>query len=552
MRGVTGQAPWSQPLSTPPTARRTPPFGPGHSRELPTPSRTAPHRRHTLPRALMVQETTEEARAGVFSEEALTTITHVGPLPDIEVVEFGEEGEESVPLRELGSMLLGRMQTEEAQEPELLAEPSLDEESLLSPGARATIPSHSLRQNVIGGIKDIFLVTKLAARLWTYVAKGWMWLLNFWRLVLFATILFPGFAQMIVFYFFSPRLLRSIAFGSKPRNRLDVFVPRRRWQRQGPLPTVIFITGGAWTIGYKAWGALLGRRLSQRGVLVFCLDYRNFPQGTALDMLQDVNTGISWVINNVALYGGDPTNLFVVGQSAGGHLGSLALLAQARHAARADLAAEGAGDRGRGDVGEREPASSGKGGAAGIAQPGSKGATTSSAVLPEVEIGGTPRWDVDRVKGFVGVSGAYDLEALAAHLDGRGLNRDMFGSIMSLHGTPALRALSPTHVAAGLAPGVACHLPPVLLLHGTADRSVPVDNALGYAAALESAGARVRLKLYRGKTHTQPIVEDPMRGGRDELMDDVLELVAGKAQTSRQFPMLPSFLIDLATAVCPF
>ncbi len=90
----------------------------------------------------MVQETTEEARAGVSSEEALTTITHVGPLPDIEVVEFGEEGEESVPLRELGSMLLGRMQTEEAQEPELLAEPSLDEESLLSPGARATIPSH--------------------------------------------------------------------------------------------------------------------------------------------------------------------------------------------------------------------------------------------------------------------------------------------------------------------------------------------------------------------------------------------------------------------------
>lgn len=29
-----------------------------------------------------------------------------------------------------------------------------------------------------------------------------------------------------------------------------------------------------------AWGALLGRRLSQRGVLVFCLDYRNFPQAS--------------------------------------------------------------------------------------------------------------------------------------------------------------------------------------------------------------------------------------------------------------------------------
>ncbi len=37
-------------------------------------------------------------------------------------------------------------------------------------------------------------------------------------------------------------------------------------------------TGGAWTIGYKAWGAILARRLSERGMLVVCLDYRNYPQ----------------------------------------------------------------------------------------------------------------------------------------------------------------------------------------------------------------------------------------------------------------------------------
>ncbi len=36
--------------------------------------------------------------------------------------------------------------------------------------------------------------------------------------------------------------------------------------------------GGAWTIGYKAWGSLLARRLSKQGVLVASLDYRNFPQ----------------------------------------------------------------------------------------------------------------------------------------------------------------------------------------------------------------------------------------------------------------------------------
>ena len=38
------------------------------------------------------------------------------------------------------------------------------------------------------------------------------------------------------------------------------------------------LAGGAWTIGYKAWGSLLGRRLSKHGVLCYCIDYRNFPQ----------------------------------------------------------------------------------------------------------------------------------------------------------------------------------------------------------------------------------------------------------------------------------
>lgn len=68
----------------------------------------------------------------------------------------------------------------------------------------------------------------------------------------------PILVQMIVFYFFSPRMLRSIAYGSKPRNRLDVYVPRKKWRRAGAMPTVIFITGGAWTIGYKGGAGLAG------------------------------------------------------------------------------------------------------------------------------------------------------------------------------------------------------------------------------------------------------------------------------------------------------
>ena len=43
-------------------------------------------------------------------------------------------------------------------------------------------------------------------------------------------------------------------------------------------------------------------------------------------MVQDSSQGISFVINNIALYGGDPNRIYLMGQSAGAHISSCALL----------------------------------------------------------------------------------------------------------------------------------------------------------------------------------------------------------------------------------
>ena len=51
-------------------------------------------------------------------------------------------------------------------------------------------------------------------------------------------------------------------------------------------------------------------------------------QGTVGDMLEDVNTGIAWVLARCVAYGGDPERVYVVGQSCGAQLGTLALLTQ--------------------------------------------------------------------------------------------------------------------------------------------------------------------------------------------------------------------------------
>lgn len=45
-------------------------------------------------------------------------------------------------------------------------------------------------------------------------------------------------------------------------------------------------------------------------------------------MLEDVNTGISWILRRVQEYGGDPENVYLCGQSAGSHLAALSILTQ--------------------------------------------------------------------------------------------------------------------------------------------------------------------------------------------------------------------------------
>ena len=51
-------------------------------------------------------------------------------------------------------------------------------------------------------------------------------------------------------------------------------------------------------------------------------------QGTIVDMLEDVNTGIGWVLQKISHYGGDPEQVYLVGQSCGGQLCSLTALLQ--------------------------------------------------------------------------------------------------------------------------------------------------------------------------------------------------------------------------------
>lgn len=53
-----------------------------------------------------------------------------------------------------------------------------------------------------------------------------------------------------------------------------------------------------------------------------------------MNMLEDVNTGISWVLRKIDRHGGDCENVVLVGQSAGGQLASLAMIRQVRRSTK--------------------------------------------------------------------------------------------------------------------------------------------------------------------------------------------------------------------------
>ncbi|RAL40792.1 hypothetical protein DM860_008490 [Cuscuta australis] len=351
---------------------------------------------------------------------------------------------------------------------------------------------------------ETYLITRLSFKLLSYLGVGYRWITRLLALGIYAMLLMPGFIQVAFYYFFSPNVRRSVLYGSQPRNRLDLYLPT---DRNGSKPVAVFVTGGAWIIGYKAWGSLLGKQLSERDIIVACLDYRNFPQGTIGDMVEDVSEGISFVCNNVAQYGGDPNRIYLMGQSAGAHISSCVLVKQAIKESREEVVC----------------------------------------------------WSVSQIKAYFGSSGGYNLPSLVDHFHGRGLYRSIFLSIME--GEESLLSFSPEALVQEPDSKAAVSLlPHIILFHGSEDKSIPCQESKRFVNTLRRVGAHAELILYKGKTHTDLFLQDPLRGGKDELFDRVVSLIhAGDSEALERDANAPprtrlvsEILLKLARWISPF
>ncbi|XP_004713286.1 bile salt-activated lipase [Echinops telfairi] len=131
-------------------------------------------------------------------------------------------------------------------------------------------------------------------------------------------------------------------YGEEDCLYLNIWVPQGKRQVSRDLPVMVWIYGGAFLMGAGHGANFLsnylydGEEIATRGnVIVVTFNYRVGPLGflSTGDSnlpgnygLRDQHMAIAWVKRNIAAFGGDPNNITIFGESAGGASVSLQTL----------------------------------------------------------------------------------------------------------------------------------------------------------------------------------------------------------------------------------
>jgi acetyl esterase/lipase len=224
-----------------------------------------------------------------------------------------------------------------------------------------------------------------------------------------------------------------------------IFNPPKH-QASDSSPAVVFFFGGGWKVGNPAQFERHCRYLASQGMVAMTADYRvsSRHQTLADKSLEDAESAIRWVRNNAKRLGVDPNRVAAGGGSAGGHLAAC--------------------------LGAVPP-------------------------LTETTVNETTSTEFSSVPNALALFNPVMLlapfEDIRLEKSDSGLGT--FADIAKRTGVPPKR-ISPIH---HIHPG----LPPTILFHGTADRTVPFVTAERYAERATDAGNRCELVSYPRASH---------------------------------------------------
>ena len=114
----------------------------------------------------------------------------------------------------------------------------------------------------------------------------------------------------------------DIAYGPEPLQKLDIFAP----DGASGAPVLFYIHGGGWRAGSKDGNSFTAEAVNAKGALWVPIDYGLAPDYTIDQLVDHVRSAVKWVYENIGGHGGDPDQIYVCGNSAGGHLTGTCLM----------------------------------------------------------------------------------------------------------------------------------------------------------------------------------------------------------------------------------
>lgn len=123
------------------------------------------------------------------------------------------------------------------------------------------------------------------------------------------------------------RASTAIPYGPDARQKLDVYEPFEPNDTLSTAPhgrpVVVFFYGGSWQTGKRGDYLFVGQALASRGFIAVLPDYRTWPDTGFPGFVEDAAAAVRWARDHAAEFGGDPSEIFLMGHSAGAHIAVL-------------------------------------------------------------------------------------------------------------------------------------------------------------------------------------------------------------------------------------
>jgi acetyl esterase/lipase len=230
--------------------------------------------------------------------------------------------------------------------------------------------------------------------------------------------------------------------------KLDLYSPKHR---EKAVPGVIFIHGGAWRGGSREMYHYYCTKFAEHGYVAATISYRLSGVAKFPAAVEDAKCAVRWLRANAENYGVDPDRIGVAGGSAGGHLSMM--------------------------IGYAPD-------------------------MPDLEGKGGNSQSSSRVQAVVNLYGPTDLTTQFART--KGVVMDFLDGKTFEDAPELYRLASPiTHVTKDD--------PPTLILHGSIDATVPIDQAELLVAKLKETGVAFDYDRLEGWPHAMDIEENVNR-----------------------------------------